>query len=163
MIETVRSALVERGLKRGCRFMITANLLDDMRVHLLFNGLGRDSQRIFDRQRRARAVRDDADAIYAEKRTAAVLFIIRLVFNRSNRIPREECADFSHPCTHELVFEPFKHRYRDRFACFQDNVANEPVAYVNFNRIFKAMTAVYVSKEVKGTWTQHLQYFLGQC
>src|SRR5438128_2926372 len=100
-METVRRSLPDRGrgLERGCRFMITANLLDDMRVHLLFNGLGRDSQRIFDRQRRARAVRDDADAIYAEKRTAAVLFIIRLVFNRSNRIPREECADFSHPCT----------------------------------------------------------------
>jgi hypothetical protein len=41
MIETVRSALVERGLKRGCRFMVTANFLDDMRVHLLFNRFGR--------------------------------------------------------------------------------------------------------------------------
>src|SRR6266481_6105795 len=162
MIETVRSALVERGLKRGCRFMITANLLDDMRVHLLFNGLGRDSQRVFDRQWRACSVRDDADAIYAEKGTAAVLFIIRLVLNRSNGIPREESADFSHPCTHELVLEPFKHCHRDRFARFQDNVANEPVAYDNFNRIFKEMTAFYVANEVKGTWSQHLEYFLGQ-
>src|SRR6266403_616049 len=85
-------------------------------------------------------MRDDADAIYAEKGTAAVLFIIRLVLNRSNGIPREESADFSHPCTHELVLEPFKHCHRDRFARFQDNVANE----------------------VKGTWSQHLEYFLGQ-
>src|SRR6266542_726213 len=116
MIETVRSALVERGLKRGCRFMITANLLDDMRVHLLFNGLGRDSQRIFDRQRRARAMRNNADAVDAEKRTAAVLFIIRLVLNRSNGILREECADFSHRRSHELVLEPLKHRHRARFS-----------------------------------------------
>src|SRR5207253_9514934 len=162
MIETVRSALVERGLKRGCRFMITANLLDDMRVHLLFNGLGRDSQRIFDRQRRACSVRDDADAIYAEKGTAAVHFIVRLVLNRSNGIPRKESADFSHPCTHELVFEPFKHCHRDRFARFQDNVANESVAYDNFNRIFKEMTAFNVANEVKRTWPQHLKYFLRQ-
>src|SRR6266480_3166741 len=94
--------------------MISANFLDDMRVHLLFNGLGRDAQRVLDRQRRACTVRDYANAIYSEKRTAAVLFIIRLVLNRSNGILGEECADFSHPCTHELVLEPLKHRHRDR-------------------------------------------------
>src|SRR5437773_8355571 len=142
--------------------MIPANLLDDMRDHLLFNRLGRHSKRVFDRQRRARAMRDDADAIDAEKGTAAVLFIIRLVLNRSNGIPRKESADFSHPCTHELVLEPLKHRHRDRFARFQDNVANESVAYDNFNRIFKEMTAFYVANEVKRTWSQQLQYFLGQ-
>src|SRR5213595_337038 len=142
--------------------MIPANLLDDMRVHLLFNGLGGHAQRVLDRQRRARAVRDDADAIYAEKRTAAVLFIIRLVFNRSNGIPREECANFSHPCTHELVLEQLKHRHRDRFARFQDNVANESVAHDNFDRIFKEMTAFYVANKVKRTWSQHLEYLLGK-
>src|SRR6266403_161125 len=95
-------------------------------------------------------------------RSAPVLFIIRLVLNRSNGIPREECADFSHPCTHELVLEPLKHRHRDRFARFQDNVANESVADDNFNRIFKEMAAFYVANEVKRTWPQHLEYFLGQ-
>src|SRR5690242_8521503 len=133
MIETVRRALVERGLKRGCRFMITANLLDDMRVHLLFNGLGRHSQRVFDRQWRASSVRNDADAIYPEKWTAAVLFIIRLVLNRSNGIPREECADFSHPRAHELVLEPLKHRHRDRFAGFQDHIADKTVAHYDLD------------------------------
>src|SRR6201982_1029751 len=142
--------------------MISANLLDDMRVHLLFNGLGRDAPRVFDRQWRACSVRHDADTIDAEKGTPAVLFIIRLVLNRSNGIPREECADFSHPCAHELMLEPFKHRHRDRFARFQDNVANESVAHDNFNRIFKEMAAFYVANEVKRTWSQHLEYFLGQ-
>src|SRR5262247_1461637 len=50
VIETVRSALLERGLERGCRFMITANLLDDMRVDLLFNRLCRHPQCVFDCQ-----------------------------------------------------------------------------------------------------------------
>src|SRR5262245_21872672 len=86
MIETVRSALFERGLERGCPFMITANLLDDMRVGLLFNRLCRHPQCVFNCQWRARAVSDDANAIHAEKRTAAVLFIIRLVLNRPNGI-----------------------------------------------------------------------------
>src|SRR5205807_9908677 len=157
MIETVRSALVERGLERGCRFMISANFLDDMRVHLLFNGLGRDAQRVFDRQRRARTVRDYANPIYSEKRTAAVLFIIRLVLNRSNGILGEKCADFSHRRSHELVLEPLKHRHRNRFARFQDHIANESVADDDFNRIFKEMTAFYVANEVKRTWSQHLE------
>src|SRR6476620_10893385 len=108
--------------------MIPANFLDDMRVHLLFNGLGGRPKRIINRQRRASTVLDDANVIYPEKRTAAVLFIIRLVLNRSNGILREECANFSHPCTHELVLEPLKHRPRDRFARFQDYVAPESVA-----------------------------------
>src|SRR5438876_5710232 len=162
MIETVRSALLERGLERGCRFMVTANLLDDMRVHLLFNRLCRHPQRVFDRQRRARAMRDDTNPVDAEKRAAAVFFVIRLVLNGSNGIPREECADFSHPCTHQLVLEPLKHRHRDRFARFQDNVAYESVAYDNFNRVFKKMTPFNVANEVKRTWFQHLKYFLGQ-
>src|SRR5262245_5841037 len=142
--------------------MIPANLLDDMRVHLLFNGLCRHAQRVLDRQWRACTVRDYANAIYPEKRTAAILFIIRLVLNRSNSILGEECADFSHRCAHELVFEPLKHRHRDRFARLQDYVANESVAHDNFNRIFKEMAAFYVANEVKRTWTQHLEYFLGQ-
>src|SRR6266699_551594 len=162
MIETVRGGLAERGLERGCRFIVTANLLDDMRVYLLFNRLRCHSQRILDRQWRARAMRDDADAVHAEKRTAAVLFIVRLILNCSDGILCEECADFSHPCTHELVLEPLKHRHRDRFARFQDHVPNESVAHDNFNRIFKEMTAFYVANEVKRTWSQHLKHFLGQ-
>src|SRR5262249_22352162 len=125
-------------------------------------GLGRDAQRVLDRQRRAFAVRDYANAIYPEKRTAAVLFIIRLVLNASNGVPREECADVSHPCTHQPDVEPFNHEHRDRVARFQDNVAYESVAYDNFNRIFKKMAAFYVANEVKRTWSQHLEYFLGQ-
>src|SRR5438552_15084968 len=129
--------------------MIPANLLDDMRVHLLFNGLGRDAQRVLDRQRRARAVCDYANAIYPEKRTAAVLFIIRLVLNRSNGIPREECADFSHPCTHQLVLEPLKHRHRDRFARFQDHIADKTVAHYNLDWIFEKMAALNVAHKVE--------------
>src|SRR5437868_13319439 len=103
MIETVRTALLERGFERGCRFIVTANLLDDMRVYLLFNRLCRHSQRVLDCQRRARAMCDDADAVHAEERTAAVLFIVRLGLNCSNGIPGEECTGLSHRCAHELV------------------------------------------------------------
>src|SRR5882724_7942662 len=162
MIETVRSGLAERGLERGCRFIVTANLLDDMRVHLLFNRLCGHPQCVLDCKRRACAMRDNADAVDAEKGTAAVLFVIRLRLNGSNGILCEECAGFSHGCTHELVLEPLKHRHRDRFARFQDNVANKSVAHDNFNRIFKEMAAFYVANEVKRTWFQHLEYFLGQ-
>ena len=55
--------------------MITADFLDDMWIDLLFNRLGRDPQRILDRERRAGAVRDDANAVHAEQR-------------RCRRIPR---------------------------------------------------------------------------
>src|SRR5205823_12686160 len=98
----------------------------------------------------------------AEKRAAAVLFIIRLVLDRSNGILCQECADFSHPCTDGLVLEPLKHCHRDRFAGFQDHVADESVAHDNFNRIFKEMTAFYVANKVKRTWSQHLEYLLGK-
>src|SRR4029453_5265158 len=161
MIETVRSALVERGLERGCRFIVTANLLDDMRVYLLFNRLRRHSQGVLDCQWRARAMRDDADAVHAEKWTAAVLFIVRLVLNCSNGILREECAHLSHRCAHEFVLEPLEHRHRDRFARFKDNVPKKSVADDNFNRIFKKMSTFYVADEVKRTWSQHLKHFLG--
>src|SRR5436853_6994137 len=88
MMETVRRALPvrSRGLERGCRFMITANLLDDMRVELMFNRLGRYAERVFDRERRAGAVSDDANAVDAEKRTAAIVLVVRFIFDREKRI-----------------------------------------------------------------------------
>src|SRR5438477_3689260 len=92
MIETVRSVLLERGLERGCRFMITANLLDDMRVELMFNRLGRDPECVFDGQRCAGAVRDDANPVYAEKRAAAIVLVIRFVFDREKRVLGQKCA-----------------------------------------------------------------------
>src|SRR5205814_4355013 len=78
-IETVRRALPEsgRGFERGCRFMITADFLDDMRVELMFNRLGRHPERVLDCERGARTVRDDANSVYAEERAAAVVFVVR--------------------------------------------------------------------------------------
>ncbi len=76
--------------------MVTANFLDDMRVHLMFNRLGRDPQRVLDRQRRARAVGDDANTVHAEKRAAAVLLIVCFVLDREKRILRQKCADLAH-------------------------------------------------------------------
>src|ERR1700730_14652964 len=96
MIETVRLVLPERGLERGCRFMIVANLLDDMWVHLLFNGFGRDAERVFDRKRGAGAVGNDANAVHAQERAAAVLLIIGLLFDGVEGVPREKRARFSH-------------------------------------------------------------------
>src|SRR5205814_7827766 len=75
MIETVRRGFAERGLERGCRFIVTANLLDDMRVYLLFNRLGRNPECALDGGRRAGAVRDDTDAVDAKKRAATVLLV----------------------------------------------------------------------------------------
>src|SRR5207248_3078149 len=96
MIETVRWFLVDRGLERGCCFMITLNLLDDMRVHLVFNRLGSDAQRVFNGKWRARAVRDDADAIDAEEWAATVFFIVGFIFNSAKRFPRQKRAQLSH-------------------------------------------------------------------
>src|SRR6266576_3922256 len=149
MIETVRRDLVERGLERGCRFIVAANLLDNMRVHLLFNRLCRHPQRILDRKRRARTMRNNADAVDAEKRTAAVLFVICLVLNSSNGILRKKCAGFSHRCAHELMLEPLKHRHRDRFARFQDHIADKTVAHYDLDWIFEKMAALDVADKVE--------------
>ena len=62
--------------------MITANLLDDMRVELMFNRLGRDPQRVLDREWRAGAVGNNANAIDAEKRAASLIFVVRFVLDR---------------------------------------------------------------------------------
>src|SRR5438552_8079209 len=93
MIETVRRGLAERGLERGCRFIVTANLFDDMRVYLLFNRLGRDSQRVLDRQSRARTMSNDADAVDPKQGTAAVFLVIRLIFDLQESVLGQVGAD----------------------------------------------------------------------
>ena len=100
MIETVRSGLAERGLERSGRFIISANLVDNMRVHLLFNRLCRDPERILDGEWRAGAMRNDADAVDAEKRAAAVLLVVCFSLDGIERIPSEKSANFPHPGAH---------------------------------------------------------------
>src|SRR5947208_13305707 len=96
MMETVRPGLARRGLERGYRFIITLNLVDNMRIDLVFNGLDCHPQRVFDRKRRARPVGDDANAIRPKEWTAAILFVIRLIFDCQERFPSEKRAGFSY-------------------------------------------------------------------
>ena len=75
----MRCGLADRGLERGVRFIIAADFLDDMWIDLLFNRLGRNPKRILDRERGARTMRDDADAVYAEERRAAVFLVVHFL------------------------------------------------------------------------------------
>ena len=113
MIETVRCGLADRGLERGVRFIIAADFLDDMWIDLLFNRLGRDPKRILDRERSARTMRDDADAVHAEKRRAAVFLVVYLFLDGLKRVLREEGAGHAHLALDQLVLEPFENGVAD--------------------------------------------------
>src|SRR6476469_4313573 len=98
--------------------MITLNLLDDMRVYLVFNRLRCDAERVFDGKWRARAVRDDADAIDAEERAATIFFVVGFIFDSAKRFSRQKRAQLSHRRSRQLVFFSLYDYHRDRFAGF---------------------------------------------
>src|SRR5437764_20204 len=123
MIETVRWFLVDRALERGCRFMITLNLLDNMRVDLVFNGLHRHPQRILGRERRARAVSDDANSVHAQQRTPAVFFVIRFSMDGPKCLLGQSCSHRTLRIFLQLVFEPGEYGHCNGFRCFQNDVA----------------------------------------
>ena len=64
-----------------------------------------------------------------------------------NASPRQKRAGHSHPSAHELVLEPLENRHRDRFARFQNHVADKTVAHHDLDRIFKQMAALDVADE----------------
>src|SRR5260370_8209239 len=96
MIETLRFFLLERGLERGCRFMITANFLDDMRVNAVFNRFGCYPEGVLDCERSAGAVRDDANAVDAKERTATVLLVLCLSFDLVKSVPLDVSPSPTH-------------------------------------------------------------------
>src|SRR6266480_877485 len=161
MIETVRRGLAERGLERGCRFIVTANLLDDMRVYLLFNRLGCDPERVLDGGRRAGAMRDDTDAVDAKKWAAAVLLVIRFGFDAQKRILCQKRTGLSYRCAVEFVFKPLENCHRDRLARLQNHVPNKTVANHNFDRFLKQMPALDIADKVERTLLEHFEDFLG--
>src|SRR6266581_4298915 len=114
-METVRRSLPAcgRGLERGCRFMITANFLDDMRVHLLFNRFGCDTQRVFDSERSAGAVRYDTDSVHAEQWHAAILLVVRFSLDVLKRVPRQISPRPAGLGLRQFALEPFEDRDRD--------------------------------------------------
>src|ERR1700730_12649851 len=129
--------------------MITANLLDDMRVHLLFNRLGRNAQGVLDGERRARAVRDDANTVHSEKRAPAVLLVIRFSSNAAEWFPCQNRGQLSDGRALEFVLEPLKNRHRDRFARFQNHVADKTVAHHYLHWVLEKMTAFDVADKIE--------------
>src|SRR6476619_7392571 len=113
MIETVRCGLADRRLERGVRFIIAAHFLDDMWIDLLFNRLGRNPKRILDRERGARTMRDDADAVDAEERRAAVFLVTYFLSDGTKRVLREVGAGHPHLAFGEFVLKPFENGVAD--------------------------------------------------
>src|SRR5438477_12972156 len=113
MIETVRRGLAERGLERGCRFIVTANLLDDMRVYLLFNRLGRNPECALDGGRRAGAVRDDTDAVDAKKRAGTVLLGIRFGLDSEKGVVCKKRTGLLYWCAVVVVFKAREYPHCD--------------------------------------------------
>src|SRR5437763_6165138 len=105
MMETERPGLARRGLERGCRFIITLNLVDNMRIDLVFNGFDCHPQRVFDRERRARPVGNDANAIRPKQGTDAILLVICLIFDREERFISQKSTRFSYLCLCYFFFE----------------------------------------------------------
>src|SRR4029434_7425923 len=122
-IETVRCGLADRGLERGVRFIIAADFLDDMWIDLLFNRLGRNPERILDRERGARTMCNDSDAVYPRERRAAVFLVAHLFLNCLKRFLREESPSHPHLAFDQFVFEPFENGVADRFAGLENDVA----------------------------------------
>src|SRR5438477_9784541 len=107
--------------------MITANFLDDMRVELMFNRLGRYSKRVLDREWGAGAVGNNANAVNAEKRAAPVIFVVRLVLDRQKRVLGQKGAGFPSGRSGQFVLQPFEDCDGNRFARFQNHIADEAV------------------------------------
>src|SRR5438552_224290 len=162
MIETVRRGLVERGLERGCRFMMAANFLDDMRVHLLFNRFEGDAQRVLDRERRARTVRDDANTVHPQERHPAVFLVVRLFLDGAKGVARQISAGHARFAFHQLVLEPAEDRVGDRFTSFQNHVADKAVADHDLDWVRKQIVALNVAAKVERALLQHFENFFRQ-
>ena len=119
-------------------------------------------KRILDRERRARAVGDDANAVDAEERGAAVFLVVHLFPDRAKGILREVGAGHAHWLLDQLVLEPFENRVADRFAGFENHVADEAVADHHLDRMREKIVAFDVAAEIELAPLQHLENFLGQ-
>src|SRR6476659_9591541 len=149
MIETVRCGLADRGLERGLRFIIATYFLDNMWIDLLFNRLGRYTQCILDRERSARSMGDDANAVHAEKRRAAVFLVVHPFFYRLKGLLGQERAGHPDLALYQLVLEPFENRVADRFAGFQNDIADKAVADDDLDRVREKIVALDVAAEVE--------------
>ncbi len=146
----------------GVRFMVAAHFLDDMWIDLLFNRLARHAQGILDRERSAGAVGDDADAIDAEERHAAVFFVIHFLLDRMKGFLRQVGAGHPHLAFHQFVLEPLEDRVADRFARFENDVADKAVADHHLDRMSKQIVPFDVAAEIQGAAFQHFEDLLGE-
>src|SRR5713101_5636763 len=103
---------------------------------------------------------DDADAVDSEKWAAAVLLIVCFFLDGVERISSEKSADLPHLRAHEFVLEPLENRHRDRFARFQDHIADKTVAHYDLDWIFEKMAALDVADKVERALLQHFEDFL---
>ena len=100
----------------------------DVFVHLRLDRLDGDLDRVLDRARRRLAVRDDADAVDAEQRRAAVLGVVELL----ERVHHRFLID-------ARLGEQADDERRDRLVELEHDVADEPVADDDVDRAAVAL------------------------
>ena len=94
------------------------------------------------------AVGDDANTVHPQKRTAAVFLVIGLVSDgRGTRSRASSAPSLRMGVRDKLVFEPRENRDANRFARFQNHVADKAVANHHLDRILEKIVAFDIAAE----------------
>ena len=94
-------------------------------------------------------MRDNANAVDAEKRATAIVFVICFILDGVKCTAREKGAGLAPFTAHQFGLEPLENCDCDRFGCFQNHVADESVANHDFNRVFEEMATFNVAAKVE--------------
>lgn len=94
------------------------------------------------------AVGDDGDAVHPEKKGTAVLLVVGLLFDGAESGSGQPSPQHADRRFFNLVLQPLKNGVGDAFSSFEDDVADEPVADHDLDRIFKEIPALNVAGEM---------------
>src|SRR5688572_26713978 len=126
---SIRGAILLRQ-NRACVLSCVeiADLRPDLRVDLVVDEVARDAHGVLDRLRVGAAVADDAAAVDAEERRAAVLGVVDALLEVVHRPLEHQRADLARRRPGELGAEHLADHLAEGLAGFEDDVADEPVA-----------------------------------
>src|ERR1700682_2533176 len=121
-----------------------------MLVDFAIGQLSRDPDSILDGVRIRTAVSDDADTLYAQQRSAAVLGIIQPLPELLKSSAREHISDLARDGGFQGIAQHLVNHVHQAFAHLQCNIADESVANDYVGLTGENIAALHISDEVDG-------------
>src|SRR5215469_7823713 len=153
LLQSVGSHQISLGDSR----QLALNVLVDATI----DKLGSDANRVLNRVRVRRSVRDETCPLHPEQRSAAIFGVVQALLEIAESTAREQVSNLPGDGLRQRLFQGGAHQVDHAFGTLQRDVADESVGYDHVDLAVVNIAAFDVADEIQGKLLHELERLAG--